>query len=61
MEKSHLGIIFIILGAVLFIISLFLILPIPSFYLISLFGLLISVIMIAIGFAYSRNDETKEK
>jgi hypothetical protein len=61
MEKSRLGIIFIFIGVLLFIIFLFFVLPLPDYYLISLFGLLISVILIAVGFAYSRDDETIER
>ncbi len=57
MKKSNFGIISIFVGAILFIISLFYILPIPEYYIISLFGLLIAVILIAIGFAYMRADE----
>jgi len=58
MEKSHLGITSIFVGIILFIISLFFILPIPEYYLVSLFGLLISVILIAVGFAYSRDEHS---
>ena len=60
MEKSRLGIIFIFFGLILFIIFLFFVLPLPDYYLVSLFGLLISVIMIAVGFAYLRDDEIIE-
>ena len=60
MEKSRLGIVFIFAGVILFIVSLFVTLPIPSLYLISLFSLLISVILIAVGFAETNREEITE-
>ena len=57
MEQSRLGMVMIIIGAILFVISLFVVLLQFNFYLISLFAMFISVVLIAIGFAYTRGLE----
>ena len=56
MEQSRLGIIMISIGAILFLVSLFIILLQFDYYLISLFAMFISVVMIAIGFAYTKSE-----
>ncbi|MBE0525523.1 MAG: hypothetical protein IH631_01175 [Candidatus Thorarchaeota archaeon] len=55
MERSRLGQVFILLGSILFFISLFVILLQFNQYLISLFAMFISVVLIAIGFAYVKD------
>jgi hypothetical protein len=56
MERSRLGLVLILLGAILFIISLFVILLPSDLYLISLISMFISVVLIAVGFAFTRHD-----
>ena len=58
MERSRLGLVLILIGVILFFISLFIILHLPGFYLISLFVMFISVVSIAIGFAYTRSNDS---
>lgn len=61
MERSRLGQVLILLGAILFVISLFIILPVFYLYLISLLTMFLSVVLIAVGFAFTRhNDGTSE-
>lgn len=61
MERSRLGQVFILIGAILFVILLFVILLLFNQYMISLFALFISVVLIAIGFAYVMDtDESIE-
>ncbi|TFG34292.1 hypothetical protein EU527_04070 [Candidatus Thorarchaeota archaeon] len=54
MQRSHLGIIFIITGSLIFIVSLVMLLNLSDLYLPSLFIMFISVVEIAVGFAYAR-------
>ena len=58
MERSRLGLVLILLGVILFVISLFVILLLFDFYLISLFAMFASVMIIAVGFAYTKRDES---
>ena len=57
MERSRIGLVLILVGIILFFISLLVVLLQFDFYLPSLFAMFISVVMIAIGFAYTRADE----
>ena len=56
MERSRLGLVLIFLGAILFIISLFVFLLPSDLYLLSLITLFTSVILIAVGFAYTKDN-----
>lgn len=58
MERSHLGSVFILIGAILFIISLFVLLSYSDLYLLSLFVMFLSVILIAIGYAYAKGVDS---
>ncbi len=58
MERSRLGLILILIGAILFVISLFVLLLYNDFYLFSLFAMFLAVILIAIGFAYARGVDS---
>ncbi len=58
MERSRLGLVFILIGAILFVISLFVFLLQYDLYLISLFVMFLSVILIAIGFAYAKGVDS---
>ena len=54
MERSRLGLLLILIGVILFVISLIFVLLYFDLYLISLFAMFVSVVMIAIGFAYTK-------
>ncbi|MHA1134992.1 MAG: hypothetical protein ACTSSE_00735 [Candidatus Thorarchaeota archaeon] len=54
MERSRLGLVLILIGVILFVISLFVVLLMFDLNLLSLFAMFISVILIAVGFAYTR-------
>lgn len=54
MERFQLGLIFILSGSLLFVISLLMLLMIQSLYLLSLFIMFLSVVGIAVGFAYAK-------
>ncbi len=58
MERSRLGLVFILLGAILFVISFFVLLSYTDLYLLSLFIMFLSVILIAIGFAYAKGVDS---
>lgn len=58
MERSRLGKVFILIGAILFVFSLFIVLLQFNLYLISLFAMFFSVVIIAIGFAYAKGIES---
>ena len=58
MERSRLGLVFIFIGAILFVISFFVLLSYTDLYLLSLFIMFISVILIAIGFAYAKGVDS---
>ena len=58
MERSRLGLVFILIGAILFVISLFVLLFQEDLYLFSLFVMFLSVILIAIGFAYAKGVDS---
>ncbi|TFH06839.1 MAG: hypothetical protein E4H14_09875 [Candidatus Thorarchaeota archaeon] len=57
MEQSRLGLVLIVMGAILFFISLFIILLQFDIYLVSLLAMFISVVLIAIGFAYTKSHD----
>lgn len=58
MERSRLGFLLILLGVIIFLASLFVILPLSSsLYVISLFGMFAGIVMIAIGIAISKEME----
>jgi len=58
MERSRLGLVFILIGVILLVISLFVLLSFTDFYLHSLFAMFLSVILIAIGFAYAKGVDS---
>jgi membrane protein implicated in regulation of membrane protease activity len=58
MERSRLGLVLILIGAILFVISLFVLLLYNDLYLFSLFTMFLSVILIAIGFAYAKGVDS---
>lgn len=59
MERKKVGPGLIIIGAILFIVSLWIILPISPFYLASLFALFVSVVLIGVGTAFAKGvDKT---
>ena len=58
MERSRLGLVFMLLGAILFVISFFVLLSYTDLYLLSLFIMFLSVILIAIGFAYAKGVDS---
>ena len=51
MERKQIGLLSIIIGVILFILGLFVLLPIEDFYLLSLFILFIACVLIALGSA----------
>jgi len=58
MERSRLGLVFILIGVILFVISLLVLLSFTDLYLHSLFAMFLSVILIAIGFAYAKGVDS---
>ena len=58
MERSRLGLVFILIGAILFVASIFVLLLYSELYLISLFTMFLSVVLIAIGFAYAKGVDS---
>ncbi len=57
MYRKKIGILLIILGLVLFVVSLFYILPIPDLYIFSLFMMFIGVVLIGIGAAFAKRAD----
>lgn len=57
MRRFHFGLIFILSGSCFFVISLIVLLLVPVLYLLSLFIMFISVVEIAVGFAYAKGVE----
>ena len=57
MERKKVGPGLILIGAILFVLSLFVLLPIQSFYLASLFVMFIAVILIGVGAAFLKGVE----
>lgn len=58
MERSRLGLVFILVGVILFVISFFVLLSFTDLYLHSLFAMFLSVVSIAIGFAYAKGVDS---
>ena len=58
MERARLGLSLIVIGALMFVTSLFVLLLYSDFYLISLFLMFISIVLIAIGFAYAKGVDS---
>ena len=58
MERSRLGLVFILVGVILFVISFFVLLSFNDLYLHSLFAMFLSVVLIAIGFAYAKGVDS---
>ncbi|MHA1863137.1 MAG: hypothetical protein ACTSWA_05155 [Candidatus Thorarchaeota archaeon] len=58
MERSRLGLIFILIGVLLFVTSFFVLLLYSELYLGSLFTMFLSVVLIAIGFAYAKGVDS---
>jgi hypothetical protein len=55
MKRSIIGLMFDLIGAFLFLVSLFILLPLSdSYYVLSLFGMFAGTIFIAIGVAISK-------
>lgn len=58
MERIKVGPGLIIIGIILFFVSLFVILPIPAFYLASLFSMFVAVVMIGVGAAFAKGVDS---
>ena len=58
MEQSSQGLLLIFIGVILFAISLFIVLLLLDLYLISLAAMFISVVVIAVGFAKTKSDDS---
>ncbi|MBN2228481.1 MAG: hypothetical protein JW779_02735 [Candidatus Thorarchaeota archaeon] len=54
MERARTGPILFVAGFLLFIVSLVILLQIPSLYLLSLFSMFMAVVLIAIGAAFTK-------
>jgi hypothetical protein len=58
MEKSRLGLVSAVIGIAIFLVSLFIVLPLSGiFYVPSLFGMFAGIVMIAVGVALSKGME----
>ena len=58
MDRRNTGLLLVVLGVLLFLCTLFLILPIPGFYIISLFMMFFAVVLIGIGTAFARGADS---
>ena len=58
MERKKVGPGLIVIGIAIFIISLFLILPLPEFYLPSLFMMFVAVVLIGVGAAFTKGVDS---
>ncbi|MFX1484543.1 MAG: hypothetical protein ACFFCP_15295 [Promethearchaeota archaeon] len=59
MVRKKVGSGLIVIGIVFFVVTLFVLLPIPAFYLASLFILFVSVVLIGVGAAFAKGvDKT---
>ena len=58
MRRSQLGLILIVAGFLQFVFSLILLVMISSLYIISLFIMFLSVIEVAVGFAYAKGVDS---
>ncbi len=58
MERKKVGPGLIVIGLILFIVTLFVILPIPAFYLASLFIMFIAVVLIGVGAAFAKGVDS---
>ena len=58
MERKKVGPGLIFIGVILFVVSLFLILPIPTLYLASLFIMFIAVVLIGVGTAFAKGVDS---
>ncbi|MGY5873107.1 MAG: hypothetical protein RTV72_12730 [Candidatus Thorarchaeota archaeon] len=58
MERSRLGLIFILIGSITFVVSLIILLLQSDLYLVSLFAMFIAIVLIAIGFAYAKGVDS---
>lgn len=57
MERFRLGLVLILIGVILFVITFITILLPLGLYLISLVAMFVAIVLIAIGFAYTRSNE----
>ena len=57
MDRKTVGLLLVIIGIALFLSTLFLVLPIPGLYIISLFMMFFAVVLIGIGAAFARGAE----
>lgn len=57
MDRKTTGMLLSIIGVALFLGSLFFILPIAGFYIISLFLMFIAVVLVGVGAAFARGAE----
>lgn len=58
MERRKVGPGLIVIGILLFIVSLFIILPNPIFYLASLFAMFVAVVLIGVGAAFAKGVDS---
>lgn len=57
MDRKTIGLLLVVLGIVLFLLTLFLILPIPDLYILSLFLMFFAVVLVGVGAAFARGVE----
>ncbi|MHA1949001.1 MAG: hypothetical protein ACXAAO_02655 [Candidatus Thorarchaeota archaeon] len=58
MERRKVGPGLIVIGILLFFVSLIIILPIPSLYLASLFSMFVAVVLIGVGAAFTKGVDS---
>ena len=58
MERKKVGPGLVVVGIILFLVSLFLLLPSPGLYLASLFMMFVSVVLIGIGAAFAKGVDS---
>ena len=58
MERKKVGPGLIVIGLILFFVSLFVILPLPALYLTSLFSMFVAVVLIGIGAAFAKGVDS---
>ena len=54
MDRKNIGMLLSAVGVILFFSSLLFVLPIPGFYIISLFLMFLAVVLIGVGAAFAR-------
>ena len=58
MERKTIGLLLIVIGVALCLGTLFLVLPLPGLYIVSLFMMFVAVVLVGVGAAFARGVES---